>query len=96
MSSNLYDQIDLEFRRRIDEYKLVPPAQNVRRYNNTSPEFLDAQFHAALCRTSNCRPSFDKWDCGELCDTYLPDGEVIRPFNTFPMGVAGYVVLSHQ
>ncbi|OAD05842.1 hypothetical protein MUCCIDRAFT_119940, partial [Mucor lusitanicus CBS 277.49] len=52
--------------------------------------------HAALCRTSNCRASFDKWDCGELCETYLPDGEVIRSYNTFPMGVAGNVVLSHQ
>ncbi|KAK4511289.1 uncharacterized protein ATC70_012504 [Mucor velutinosus] len=96
VSSNVYDQIGFEFRRRIDEYNLVPPARDVRRYNNTSPEFLNAQFHAALCRTSNCRASFDKWDCGELCDTYLPDGQVIRSFNTFPMGVAGYVVLSHQ
>lgn len=93
---NEYEQIELEFRRRIDEVGLVPPARNVRRYNNTSPEFLDAQFHAALCRTSNCRASFDKWDCGELCETYLPDGEVIRSYNTFPMGVAGNVVLSHQ
>ncbi|CAO0790106.1 unnamed protein product [Mucor circinelloides] len=96
VSSNVYDQIGVEFRRRINEYDLLPPAKEVLRYNNTSPEFLDAQFHAALCRTSNCRASFDKWDCGELCDTYLPDGEVIRSFNTFPMGVAGYIVLSHQ
>lgn len=92
----VYDQIDGEFRRRLYEYELLPPAKSVYRYNSTTPEFIDAQFHAAMCRTSNCRASYDKWDCGKLCETYLPDGVVIRAFNTFPLGVSGSVVLSHQ
>lgn len=92
----VYDQIGDEFRRRLYEYELLPPAKDIYRYNSTTPEFLDAQFHAAMCRTSNCRASYDKWDCGKLCETYLPDGVVIRAFNTFPLGVSGSVVLSHQ
>jgi hypothetical protein len=91
-----FEQIDGKIERRMYEYDLLPPAQNVYRYNSTTPEFIDAHFHAALSRTSNCRPSYDKWDCGELCETYLPDGEVIRSFSTFPMGITGSVVLSHQ
>ncbi|CEP11476.1 hypothetical protein [Parasitella parasitica] len=90
-----YDRIGSDFRRNLHEYELLPAAREVLRYNASTQEFLDAQFHAALCRTSNCRASFDKWDCGELCETYLPDGQVIRAFSTFPMGVSNIKLVDH-
>ncbi|KAI8639986.1 Alpha/Beta hydrolase protein [Parasitella parasitica] len=96
VTANDYDQIGPDLRRKIHEYDLLPASRKVLRYSANTPEFLDGQFHAALCRTSNCRASFDKWDCGELCETYLPDGQVLRAFSTFPMGVTGNIVLSHQ
>lgn len=81
--------------RPINESAILPNADLVHRYDNTSEVYKLAVFYANMCRTSNCRASFDKWDC-ENCHSTLPDGVVIRAFQTYPLGVTGEVVLSEK
>ncbi|KAI8639982.1 Alpha/Beta hydrolase protein [Parasitella parasitica] len=71
-------------------------APKVYMYQNTSSEYQEAVFYAKMCAASNCKASYDKWDCGEYCNTTVPDGVVIRTFATHPLGVHGYILRSEK
>jgi hypothetical protein len=77
------------------ESDLLPNANTVHRYDNSSDVFKLAVFYANMCKTSNCRASFDKWDC-ENCKSTLPDGVVVRAFQTYPLGMTGEVIISEK
>ncbi|CAO0790110.1 unnamed protein product [Mucor circinelloides] len=65
-------------------------------YNNASDVYKEAVLYAKLCAASNCKASYDKWDCGEYCNSTVPDGVVVRAFATHPLGVHGYVLRSQK
>lgn len=79
----------------LNESLVLPKSQKIYRFNSTSSVIKTALFYSNLCKTSNCRASLDKWDC-ENCLSTLPDGAVIRTFQTFPLGVTGQVILSEE
>ncbi|KAI9333067.1 Alpha/Beta hydrolase protein [Pilaira anomala] len=79
----------------LNESLVLPKSQRIYRFNSTSNVIKTALFYSNLCKTSNCRASLDKWDC-ENCLSTLPDGTVIRSFQTFPLGVTGQVILSEE
>ncbi|KAI9265329.1 Alpha/Beta hydrolase protein [Helicostylum pulchrum] len=79
----------------LNESLTLPNAQKVYHYNSSSDAVTTALFYSNLCRTSNCRASLDKWDC-ENCVSTLPDGMVIRSFQTYPLGVTGQIILSKK
>lgn len=79
----------------LNESLTLPNAQQVYHYNSSSEVVKAALFYSNICRTSNCRASLDKWDC-ENCVSTLPDGMVIRSFQTYPLGVTGQIILSEK
>ncbi|KAI8094430.1 Alpha/Beta hydrolase protein [Thamnidium elegans] len=79
----------------LNESLVLPNAHEVYHYDNSSEAIKTALFYSNLCRTSNCRASLDKWDC-ENCVSTLPDGMVIRSFQTYPLGVTGQIILSEK
>lgn len=81
--------------RDLDEAAHLPDAEQIFRFNRTSDVVKQAVFYSNLCRASNCRASLDKWDC-ENCVSTLPDGMVIRSFQTYPLGVTGEIVTSEK
>jgi hypothetical protein len=89
---NMASGLDGLYRFLADE-DLTPHARSVIRYDATSEEFKTLSFYSKLSKTSNCRASFDKWDC-EGCKDLLPDGVVVRSFSTFPLGITGNIVVS--
>ncbi|KAL9539280.1 hypothetical protein MBANPS3_010361 [Mucor bainieri] len=74
----------------------LPAAPKTYTYNDTSDVYQEAVLYAKLCAASNCKASYDKWDCGEYCNSTVPDGVVIRAFATHPLGVHGYVLRSQK
>ncbi|KAK4511293.1 zinc metalloprotease [Mucor velutinosus] len=74
----------------------LPTASKTYTYSNTSDVYQEAVMYAQLCAASNCKASYDKWDCGKYCNSTVPDGVVIRAFATHPLGVHGYVLRSQK
>ncbi|GAN07731.1 hypothetical protein MAM1_0173c07234 [Mucor ambiguus] len=68
----------------------LPASPKTYTYSNTSDVYQESVLYAKLCAASNCKASYDKWDCGEYCNSTVPDGVVIRAFATHPLGVHGY------
>jgi hypothetical protein len=83
-------------RETVDEDVDLDMATNVYKYDTKSDEYQEAVLYAKLCAASNCKASYDKWDCGEYCDSTIPDGVVIRSFSTHPLGVNGYILRSEK
>lgn len=71
-------------------------APKVYRYDTESDVYQEAVLYAKLCAASNCKASYDKWDCGENCNSTIPDGVIIRSFSTHPLGVHGYILRSEK
>lgn len=94
LASTLVDTF-LSSYRDLDEVSHLPDADQIFRFNRTSDVVKQAVFYSNLCRASNCRASLDKWDC-ENCVSTLPDGMVIRAFQTYPLGVTGEIVTSEK
>lgn len=94
LASTLVDTF-LSAYRDLNEASVLPDASQIYRFNRTSDVVKQAVFYSNLCRASNCRASLDKWDC-ENCLSTLPDGMVVRAFQTYPLGVTGEVVTSEK
>lgn len=78
------------------EESSLPNAPKTYTYNSTSDVYREAVLYSKLCAASNCKASYDKWDCGENCNSTVPDGVVIRAFATHPLGIHGYVLRSQK
>ncbi|CAO3649937.1 unnamed protein product [Mucor fragilis] len=87
----------LSYRRVLEKEELnLSVAPKIYTYSNTSDVYQEAVLYAKLCAASNCKASYDKWDCGEYCSSTVPDGVVIRAFATHPLGIHGYVLRSQK
>ncbi|KAI8992307.1 Alpha/Beta hydrolase protein [Pilobolus umbonatus] len=91
--NSLIDLLSRVFIKDSNDELFTPPASTVIEYANHSDLIQDFIFYSALCKTTNCRKSVDKWDCAQ-CKQILPDGRVVRSFITYPFDVTGQVVVS--
>lgn len=83
------------FMRKINDAEYVPQSVKLYRLSNSTKEYQEGIFRAKLCKSSNCKPSYDKWNCDD-CKDFMPDGVVLRSFSTFPVGTTGFIVISER
>jgi hypothetical protein len=74
-----------------DNTSLLPVSKDMAHIDKTSDIYKRGFFLAGMAKSSNCRPSLEKWDCLS-CYSTLPDGIVARSFDI--MGTKGAIVVS--
>ncbi|RCI03428.1 hypothetical protein CU098_012482 [Rhizopus stolonifer] len=73
-----------------NESYLLPATENMITFDQNSALAKEFMFVSSLCTTANCRESLDHWDCPK-CPQLVPDGVVVRSFQTHPNEVTGYL-----
>lgn len=76
-----------------NESYLLPATENMITFDQNSALAKEFMFVSSLCTTANCRESLDHWDCPK-CPQLVPDGVVVRSFQTHPNEVTGFILRS--
>ncbi|CAO3697685.1 unnamed protein product [Rhizopus stolonifer] len=78
-----------------NESYLLSATENVITFDQNSAVAKEFMFISSLCTTTNCRESLDHWDCPK-CPQLVPDGVVVRSFQTYPNEVTGFILRSKR